>query len=60
MGACCSKLGSYMIRKDAEGKTVSNGGTPRLNKLEHKQSFVASPNKASEEKDKESANNLEQ
>ena len=41
MGACCSKFGTYLIRKE-EGKTVSNGGTPRLNKLEHKQSFVAS------------------
>merc|ERR1712223_891371 len=59
MGACCSKLGSYMIRKD-EAKTVSNGGTPRLNKLEHVNSFVSSPNKASVEKENGSQNNLEQ
>ena len=48
MGACCSKFGSYLIGKEV-GKTCSNGGTPRLNKLEHKQSFVSSPNKSNSE-----------
>lgn len=42
MGASCTKFGSYLLRKE-ESKAVSNGGTPKLNKLEHKQSFVASP-----------------
>ena len=44
MGACCSCLfGSYLLRKE-ETKVMSNGGTgtPRLNKLEHKQSFIVS------------------
>ena len=40
MGACCTKFGSYLLRKE-ETKVLSNGGTLRLNKLEHKQSFVA-------------------
>ena len=48
MGTCCSKFGSYLIGKEV-GKTCSNGGTPRLNKLEHKQSFVSSPNKSNSE-----------
>merc|ERR1712170_190178 len=40
MGACCTKFGSYLLRKE-ESKVMSNGGTPKLiNKLEHKQSFV--------------------
>ena len=42
MGACCTKFGTYLLRKE-ENKVVSNGGTPRLNRVEHKQSFVASP-----------------
>jgi hypothetical protein len=54
MGACCSKFGTYLIRKE-EGKTVSNGGTPKLNRLEHKQSFVASPDKTANGKTKKSA-----
>jgi len=42
MGACCTKFGSYLLRKE-ESKVLSNGGTPKLiNKLEHKQSFVVS------------------
>ena len=42
MGACCAKFGTYLLRKE-ENKVVSNGATPRLNRVEHKQSFVASP-----------------
>jgi len=42
MGACCTKFGSYLLRKE-ESKVMSNGGTPKLNKLEHKQSFVVVP-----------------
>jgi len=42
MGACCTKFGTYLLRKE-ESKVISNGGTPRLNKLEHKQSFIAAP-----------------
>ncbi len=42
MGACCTKFGSYLLKKE-EAKVISNGGTPKLNKLEHKQSFVATP-----------------
>jgi len=44
MGACCTKFGSYLLRKE-ESKVLSNGGTPKLiNKLEHKQSFVVAHN----------------
>ena len=39
MGACCSKFGTYFVKKE-EGKT-GNGSTPKLNKLEHKTSFIA-------------------
>lgn len=42
MGACCAKFGTYLLRKE-ENKVVSNGATPKLNRVEHKQSFVASP-----------------
>ena len=42
MGACCTKFGTYLLRKE-ESKIVSNGATPKLNRVEHKQSFVASP-----------------
>jgi hypothetical protein len=38
MGACCSKFGTYFVRKE-EGKG-DNGTTPKLNKLEHKTSFI--------------------
>ena len=38
MGACCSKFGTYFFRKE-EGK-ADNGTTPKLNKLEHKTSFI--------------------
>ena len=41
-------------------RAVTDGRALQTHIQEHKQSFVASPNKASEEKDKESANNLEQ
>lgn len=60
MGACCTKFGSYLLRKE-ETKAISNGGTPRLNKLEHKQSFVASPTaeNASEKSPQEGAEKVE-
>jgi len=48
MGACCTKFGSYLLRK--EESKVSNGGTPKLNKLEHKQSFVVAPANTNNEK----------
>ena len=58
MGACCSKFGTYLIRKDAEARVQSNGGTPKLNKLEHKASFVTPP-KSSEDKDNDPSNQPE-
>jgi len=48
MGPCCTKFGSYLLRK--EESKVSNGGTPKLNKLEHKQSFVVAPANTNNEK----------
>ena len=49
MGACCSKFGTYFVKKE-EGK-AGHGSTPKLNKLEHKTSFVA---------DKDGKNDIEE
>jgi hypothetical protein len=39
MGGCCSKFGTYFVKKE-EAKSGKDG-SPKLNKLEHKASFVA-------------------
>ena len=39
MGGCCSKFGTYFVKKE-EAKS-GQGSSPKLNKLEHKTSFVA-------------------
>ena len=42
MGGCCSKLGTYMIRKEEGSNAKADGATPKLSKIEKKQSFIES------------------
>ena len=46
MGGCCSKLGTYMIRKEegSNAKLGQDGATPKLSKIEKKQSFIGESN----------------
>jgi hypothetical protein len=39
MGACCTKFGTYFVKKE-EAKS-GHGDSPKLNKVELKSSFVA-------------------
>ena len=45
MGGCCSKFGTYFVKKE-EAKS-GHDGSPKLNKLEHKTSFMAEKVRAS-------------
>ena len=43
MGGCCSKCGNYLLgggSRDAQG---TGGDTPKLSRLQHKQSFNSTP-----------------
>ena len=41
MGGCCSKCGIYPLKSghDIKGDNVKTGDTPKLSRLQHKESF---------------------
>ena len=39
MGGCCSKCGIYPLKSDIKGDSVKTGDTPKLSRLQHKESF---------------------